>query len=128
VILDIVHDREVIYSDRREAVQDLERIGPAAEAALPTLLRLLESRERYMAERAAYAAAAVGGGRPEVVEGLVRLLVHREWIMRAAAVESLGRLGAAARRAIAEVQARTCDRNEYVRERARRALASIRGE
>ncbi len=79
------------------AADALARIGPAA---VPTLMKALESPEPYVRTRAAQAMARMGPEASAAVPGLTRALRDQDPDVRRAAARALGQIGPAAETAI----------------------------
>ncbi len=80
---------------RLSMIETLARIGPGAQDATPTLLRLLADDDVH--DRAAYALTQIG---PPVVPALLESLKSSEPEMQIRITETLGRMGAQAQTSI----------------------------
>ncbi len=78
-------------SVRAEVVMGLGRIGPDAEAAVPDLVPLLGDKSERIRREASRALGRIG---PAAIEPLIAAAAHKDVIIRARAVESLGYLSA----------------------------------
>jgi HEAT repeat protein len=89
---------------RRSAIEALGRLGPRAQAAVPSLVEVLSSKQEE-AEIRQEAAAAIGSIGPfarSAVAPLIELLKNEQENpeARASAIEALGQIGPAAREAL----------------------------
>jgi HEAT repeat protein len=120
-----VEDRPV-----HAAVFALGRIGPAAASAEPALAGLVDSTDDSLSLLAAWSLVQIGGPKavakalPELEKGLKSMNPKS----RQMAAETLGSLGAAAKRARAQLeQTAKSDADPDVRAAAGKALQAIRG-
>ena len=75
---------------RAEAAMALGRIGPAAEPATPDLINLLGNKDERIGQEASLALGRIGT--TAVLVPLLTATGHRDGVVRARAVESLGGL------------------------------------
>jgi HEAT repeat protein len=118
-------EADVIIDPRWAALWALERLGPAAEAAVPAMLDVLAGdREPDMRSQAAAALGVTGA--VEVVPALVDALSDDDSLARAEAATALGRFGPAARDSSERlVQVAGSDGVASVRRAAVRALRAV---
>jgi HEAT repeat protein len=124
----VVHASTDVDPDvRAAAIETLVTI----EAPHETLLRVAERGSRDLdagvRTQAAYALAATGTG-PLIVSRLVQAASDRDPRVRGAAVQLLGRLGAAARSAKPVLERAAGDSDREVRRLAEQALVSVRSQ
>jgi hypothetical protein len=105
----------------------LARIGPAATAAVPDLVRELRSETEAHRWRAARALGRIGPGAEPAVAALTAALADRSGAVRMHSARALGRIGPAAKPAAAALQRTTGDRDGDVSAAAREALERLAG-
>ena len=105
----------------------LARIGPAATAAVPDLVRALRSQNEAYRWRAARTLGRIGPGAEPAVAALVAALADSSGAVRMHAARALGRIGPAAKPAAAALQRATGDRDAEVSAAARDALERLAG-
>jgi HEAT repeat protein len=105
----------------------LARIGPAAQAAVPELVRALESEDHARRWRAARTLGRIGPAAEPATAALTKALADPSSVVRAHAARALGRIGPGAKPAAPALQRATGDREEGVRDEARRALERLTG-
>jgi HEAT repeat protein len=118
------------------SAEALGRYESAARAALPELVRALDSRPKGRSERldalarcaAIDALGRLGPAAAEAAPALTRLLADQKPVVRCAAAEALGRIGPAAAPAQAALELALKDDSGDVRTAAAEALKSIRGK
>jgi HEAT repeat protein len=103
-----------------------ERIGPAASAAIPVLVRMLRRREGFLG--GAFALSAIEAMGPQATTALPAMIEvieddDSDPLLRGTAANTLGAMGAAARPAIPALEAAA---KKGLKE-AQRALVRIRG-
>jgi lysophospholipase L1-like esterase len=103
----------------------LARIGPAAEAAVPSLAEALRSPDPGRRWRAARALGRIGPRAGTAVQDLAAALTDPNEAVRAHAARALGRIGPGARPAAAALQRATGDPDPGVRQEARGALEHL---
>jgi HEAT repeat protein len=105
----------------------LARIGPAAGAAVPELLRALGSDDHGHRWRAARTLGRIGPAAAPAAAALTARLADPSAVVRAHAARALGRIGPAGKSAAAALQRATGDREPWVRNEAREALERLAG-
>jgi HEAT repeat protein len=105
----------------------LSRIGPAAAAAVPDLVRELGAANDVHRWRAARTLGRIGPGAEPALAALTAALKDPSGAVRMHAARALGRIGPAAKPAAAALQRTTGDRDVGVRDAAREALERIGG-
>jgi HEAT repeat protein len=110
---------------RGHAALALGRIGPAAAASAPGLIRLLKDADETVRCQAAEALGQVGGEDGPTVAALVELLQDTSGPVKASAARALGALKAAAAPAVAALVPLLQDREEAVRTAAAEAIAEV---
>ena len=105
----------------------LARIGPAASAAVPDLVRELRSEHEANRWHAARTLGRIGAGAAPAVAALVESLADSSGTVRMHAARALGRIGSAAKPAAAALQRATGDRDGGVSDAAREALERLSG-
>ena len=105
----------------------LARMGAAAKAAVPELVRALRSDNDVHRWRAARTLGRIGPGAQAAVPALTAALADPSGAVRAHAARALGRIGPAAMPAAAALQRATGDRDGGVRDEARQALERLAG-
>jgi len=125
---------EILEGDKdgqvRLAVLDsLASLGPAAEPAIPALVKTLKtdfggrgSEATHQDYRSALALSAIG---EPAVEGLRGLLGEKKESVRAEVIMSLGRIGPPAKAAVPDLIPLLTDQSERIRREASVALAGI---
>lgn len=93
-LMDIVKDGD---DTEYATVEAIGRLGPAAQPAVPLLMKLLDTPLRV---HAAYALGSIGPGAAPAVDKLMSCLSYSDGDMQCAAGKALGGIGPAARRAI----------------------------
>ena len=99
--------------------------GPAAQSAVPAIVKFLRAKTALVRETAAATLAAIGPESRVATSELARLLGDEQPLVRAAAAAALSSIGPDARDATAALAAALADSNPMVRGGAARALASI---
>jgi HEAT repeat protein len=109
-----------------EAADALAAIGPAAAPAVPTLAKQLGDSQVRPEERAALlrAVAAIGKNANGAVPAVTRLLGDKDSTTRAAAAETLGKIGVADSDTTKLLVARLSDSHSAVRVASLKALAA----
>jgi HEAT repeat protein len=112
---------------RVAAAAALERFGPRAQSAVPTLLRALaEGSDREAQVALMHALVRIAGDRPHAaVPTLCQLLRNPDPRVRRAALTTLGQFGPAAGAALPNLRAALGDEDDTVREAARIAVAAV---
>jgi HEAT repeats/PBS lyase HEAT-like repeat len=117
---------------RGRAALALGEFGPAAEEAVPVLMKVIkESNPEARTENEASAAAALGKIAPDTpsadqaVAALLPVLESKDRYCRFRAIEALGRFGPRARTAVPKIRALEGDRDSGVREAASKSLLAI---
>jgi len=112
--------------DLWRAVDELERLGPAAAPAAPALARALQYRRRdsYVATKA---LVAMGPAAAPAIPELVKALGNERTIVRSDAAFVLGTIGEPARCAVPAVASLLWDSDPWVRSAAAGALEAITG-
>jgi HEAT repeat protein len=105
----------------------LSRIGPAATAAVPDLVRELGNADDVHRWRAARTLGRIGPGAEPALAALVAALKDPSGAVRMHAARALGRIGPAAMTAAPALQRTTGDRDGGVRDAAREALERLSG-
>lgn len=115
---------------RRRAAEELSRLGPPAEAAVPALLRALaENEDPNFPHFAANALGAIGPGAKEALPALRPLLSAPNPYVRVAAASALGRIAEAERAGAANFLLKALnDENHGVRANAASALGDFKEE
>jgi HEAT repeats/PBS lyase HEAT-like repeat len=108
---------------RLRAAEIAPHLGRSATASV--LLELLESRDAWVAEAAAYALGERPRASRRIVDALIAAITHHDPLVREAAVAALGAVGDP--RAVDAVL-RACDDRPAIRRRAVIALAAFDGE
>jgi HEAT repeat protein len=106
----------------------LERMGLAAEKALPDLIRLIgdgDARVRMRAARALGAVGSAGADAAATVVALQKALADKAWPVRWAAARSLGELGPMAKPALRDLRTAMKDLRQEVVEAATGAMEKI---
>jgi HEAT repeat protein len=127
--------RSAPLSRRGWAAVALGEFGPAAEEAVPVLIKVLsEATPDDQFEREASAAVALGKIAPDTrsadqaVAALLPVLQSKVWLSRAKAIEALRQFGPKAAAAIPRIRALKDDRNAEVRDAAAKALLAIKND
>lgn len=81
----------------------LNRIGPAAEPAVPLLLKALDDLDEQMVSHAAEALSGIGPAAAPAVEKLTQLLRSSDTSTQANLLKALGAIGPAAAQSIPRV-------------------------
>jgi HEAT repeat protein len=102
----------------------LGRIGPAAKAAVPDVLKCMAFHKMRFLVSIVLGRIGVGG--KDVEKALLELLKSRENHIRREAAESMGRVAEESAEVIAALEALSKDKDPDVREQARKAIATIR--
>jgi HEAT repeat protein len=112
---------------RVAAAAALERFGPGAQSAVPTLLRaLVQGSDREAQVALMHALVPIAGARPHAaVPTLCQLLRSPDPCVRRAALTTLGEFGPAAGAALPNLRAALGDEDQTVREAARVAVAAV---
>jgi HEAT repeat protein len=103
----------------------LARIGPAAGAAVASLVEGLHSADGDRRWRAARTLGRIGPPAASAVPSLAAALSDPSGLVRMHAARALGRIGLAARPAAAALQRTTGDPDEQVRREAQQALGRL---
>ena len=112
----------------------LERIGPAAKTAVPTLIILLKDKsgtadtQDQVREAAAWGLGGIGPEAKTAVPVLTELLKDKAPGVRGAAATALGKIGFTARTAIPALTELLKDKDEDTRQAASQALDEINNE
>jgi HEAT repeat protein len=90
---------------RRDASDELFRLGKEASAAIPALLRATKDEDNVVRFNAVAALGASGAGGPEVIKGLAEVLIAPNSFptLKALAAVKLGRLGSPAEPCLLEL-------------------------
>ncbi len=104
------------------AVEALGHMGPAAEEAVPDLVRVLSGANEDLHSHAAKALAEIG---PGAVPLLIKALNHHESAVRLGAADALGHMGPRAKEAIPALAAMLSDPDRAISEHAASALGRI---
>jgi hypothetical protein len=113
------------YGKLYPVVSALNKIGPAARAAVPALVRVLGDANNSVRETAAEALGAIGPDASSAVAALIAVLGDPDWTVRTNAARALGQIGRAAQVAVPALQKAQEDTNQFVRKAAGEALANI---
>ena len=108
------------------AAKALAKMGPAAEAAVPALIKGLQAAEPRRRWNAAQALGQIGPKAAAAVPSLERLLKDDSIPVRAESARALGRIGDEARRSVPAIVALLDDSDAHVRAMAARALGWLR--
>jgi HEAT repeat protein len=111
--------------DRRHAAGVLGELGPAAEAAIPELVKALSDPNGYVRAAAAEALGKLGPAAEAAIPELVKVLSDPEAMVRLALTRALGKLGHSAEAAIPELVKALSDSNGNVRAAAAEALGKL---
>ena len=122
-LLDTVLKREQAYYIRREAIDALSKIGPAAEAALPGLLLVLEDQEPELRQTALKIVGKFGPKAAPALPLVKQWLDDKDLALRKAALDTWARLKGA--EAVPELLLALQDENGEVRQQALNALARM---
>ena len=114
-----------IYGKLFPTVCALSKIGPAARAAVPALVRVLGDANRSVREEAAEALGTIGADAASAVVALRTALTDQEWTVRTNAARALGQIGRPAEIAVPALQKALDDTSEFVRKAAGEAIANI---
>jgi HEAT repeat protein len=110
--------------ERRSAIiRELVELGPGA--AGPVVAALRDPAEKPSVRAAAARVVVETGPHGEVVPALTEALRAQNALVRRCAAESLGRIGAAARGAVPDLEAACEDKDADVAKTARHALGRI---
>jgi HEAT repeat protein len=83
------------------AVVVLNRLGPAAQKAVPALVQAMNAEQKLEVRREIFfALASIGAGSEEAVPALIQALSHENVKVRNGASYALGKIGPAARSAL----------------------------
>lgn len=116
--------RESSVAVRLWAIQSLAKLGPDAKEALPSLLGELQPKERAVSNAVLEAVNSIGAKDAAVPQ--LRKLIRadtpeaRQWV-----VQSLGKLGAHAEKALPELVEALDDKDSVVAESALEAIAKV---
>jgi len=115
-----------IDTDQRErAAEALQKLGPAAEAAIPALQRNLSDDFPYVRIRSAEALAHIG---PAALPAFIEALKNDNNEVRLVAVQALAHLGPAAKPAIPSLVQTLQDQESPIRRQAAGALENCGAE
>jgi HEAT repeat protein len=103
----------------------LSQHGADAKAALPALMKALNSSDVLVRQQAALALGKIGAEAGDAVPALVKALADPEWSVRRQSAVSLGQIGPAPALVTEPLQQCTRDANTLVRKAAKEALLSI---
>ncbi len=122
--LDIVKNtlRDENPDNRLLAVDSLGRMGPAAEVAIPDVIRLLSDEHDAVRLRAEKALAEIGSAS---IPFLVTALNHRDTKIRCSAADTLGIIGPEAEKAVSALAGMLGDQDYGVSHHAASALGYI---
>ncbi len=120
LLIEAVHRPELDGRVRLAAVRSLEKLGPAAAPAVPSLLHMIGEGPELARRVAGSTLVAIGS---RAVPGLVTLLNHRSWVVRAHAADLLGQLGSAAHKALPALRRSLRRSHEFEEVRRRTAWA-----
>ncbi len=112
-------------SVRIQAVMALGRIGPAAAAAGPRLIALLNESDETVRCQAATALGEVRGEPQATMAALVEMLKDSSAAVKTSATRGLGALGKGAAEAVQALVPLLQDRDELVRTAAAEAIAQV---
>jgi HEAT repeat protein len=86
---------------RLGAIMALRRLGPAAKAAVPDLVKAMSNESQIDVRREIFfALASIGGGSEEAIPELIKALSHENVKVRNGASYALGKIGPAAKSAL----------------------------
>jgi HEAT repeat protein len=108
-----------------EAIDELTRLGPDAQEAVPALVEALSREDALVRGRAARALAAIGPNASSAVVKLSECLSDQESQVRAYAAFALGRMGKAAEPALERLVETAFDSDVVVRRESIRAVRRI---
>jgi HEAT repeat protein len=129
-LMRVVNDFEKDRGTAMMAIDAIGRIGPAAGRVVPVFTAMLKAPRHYAWTNVAMALCRIGPeGRAEAsstVPALIEMLATDKWgPNRRFAAEVLSEIGPAARQAIPALNIATGDRDQQVRDAARKALTVL---
>ena len=124
-LIRVVNDPADEARVRREAVRLLGWIGPAAKAAVPTLLKTLDSTDPSMRQQVVDSLGRIGPVTKEVVPALLKALADEENGVRYHAAEALGSIRPVDKAVIPSLIKAAKDGYPTVRKYAIRSLGKI---
>ena len=124
-LLDVIHDGKLLTDIRVVGVNVLAIMGPAAKAALPSLLRLQEDPEETLRTAVAAAIEAIGPVTVEDRAALIKALDSTSLTHRKAAAETLTALREEGKDAVPALKRALADKDLGLRLAAAAALGAI---
>ncbi|MHC4559344.1 MAG: HEAT repeat domain-containing protein [Planctomycetota bacterium] len=104
----------------------LAQIGQDAKAAVPELVKMIQSTNPSTQRDAIYALSAIGGeDAAPAVASLIQALASKDKLVRREAANALGNIGLPASTAIEQLANILKDEDEFVRQNAAQALGKI---
>jgi len=122
-LISLLEDEDLTVRER--AANELGRIGPAAESAVPALITLLQGKNTSVREHAADALGRIGRAAESAVPMLVTLLQDENTSVREHAAFALGGIGPAAQSAVPALINLLQDKDANIRTSATYALGKI---
>ncbi|QDV50123.1 HEAT repeat domain-containing protein [Gimesia fumaroli] len=113
------------HSECEKICDVLAQMGSRGETAVPTLLKLLNSKDQALVWRAAHALGSINAKPEEVVPALTKLLTSSSPIVRAQAAIAIGDFGADAKSAVPDLIKLLSDSDLNVKLDATTALGEI---
>jgi hypothetical protein len=110
--------------DRRHAVEELRKIGPAAAEALPALIAAIGDADKEVRWAAAKPIGNIGPAAAEAVAALAAALDDADKEVRQAAAKPIGKIGPAAAEALPALIAAIGDADKEVRWAAAKAIGT----
>ena len=117
------------YRVRTESARAIYLITGDEKLIMNTLRDCLKCQDPEVRDNAAFIVSYIGGDKAAAaLPELLPLLHDQDARIRANAAQALGKIGPGAREHIEQLRSLLTDRNERVREKARRAWQEITGE
>lgn len=111
--------------DRRRAAEEIEKIGLAAKAAVPALVRALKDKDYNVRRSATKALGNLRNTSEPVLQGLLLQLKDENSRVRFCAAEALGKLGNSSQEILQELSILLVDEDSHVRLYAAEALGKL---
>jgi HEAT repeat protein len=118
-------EQNISASSRAATAEALGNIGPPAEEAIPSLLRVLDGQRAYEKCWSCYALAKIHRNPQQVVPALMKSALGPDCNVRAAAIAALGKLGSDAKLAVPVLVESLKDPDKAVSRAATKALAAV---